>query len=251
MRSSGSSRDSVSTKGHIIEIRGIPVEVAKKDIKNLHVGVYPPDGHVRVAAPRRLKDDAIRLAVVTRIGWIRRQQARFHRQERQTRREMVSGESHYLAGRRYRLRIIERDVAPEVRLRKRTLEIVARPGSDRARREEILHAYYRKRLHDALPLLIAAWEPLLGVKVSDWRVKRMKTRWGSCNAAARRIWVNLELAKKPAGCLEYIVVHEMLHLLERHHNDNFKDRMQRLLPNWRRYRDELNQSPLAHYDWRY
>jgi len=150
------------------------------------------------------------------------------------------------------LRVVEQGGPPSVRVKnKRTIEIKVRPGSDRSRREAILNRFYRARLQDQIPPLIAAWEPLLGVRVSSWGIKRMKTRWGSCNASARRIWVNLELAKKPAGCLEYIVVHEMLHLVQRAHNREFKARLELLLPNWRRHRNQLNQEPLANADWRY
>ncbi len=239
-------------KGFCLDIRGIAVEVIHKDIKNLHVGVYPPNGRVRVAAPLRLDDEAVRLAVVSRLGWIRRQRAEFERQERQSRREFVTGESHYFKGRRYRLNVTEHDSRPTLRLlNNTTMELRTRPGDNRDTREAVLYQWYRCQLRNQLPPLLAKWEPKVGVTVDDLRIKKMKTRWGSCNIEAKRVWLNLELAKKPVSCLEYIVVHEMVHLIERSHNDRFQALMDRLLPQWRMYRDELNRAPLAHADWRY
>lgn len=235
-----------------IEVSGIPVEIVRKEIKNLHVGVYPPSGRVRVAVPLRLDDEAVRLAVISRLGWIRRKQKEFEGQVRQSRREFVTGESHYFEGRRYRLDVIERDAPPTVKLRNNTrLELGVRPNSDREAREAVLHRWYRRHLRDQLPPLVAKWEPELGVTVEDVRIKKMKTLWGSCNIEARRIWLNLELAKKPSSCLVYILVHEMVHLLERHHNDRFRELMDNFLPQWRSYQDELNRAPLAHEDWQY
>ena len=235
-----------------IDVRGTPVEVVRKDIKNLHVGVYPPNGRVRVAAPLRLDDDAVRLAVISRLGWIRRKQAEFEQQDRQSQREFVTGESHYFEGRRYRIDVTERDGPPTVRLlNNTTMALSVRPGADRDKREAVLHRWYRCQLRDRLPALLAKWEPKVGVQIAEVRIRKMKTCWGTCNRDARRIWLNLELAKKPASCLEYIVVHEMVHLIERHHNDRFRDLMDRLIPQWRLHRDELNRAPLAHVDWRY
>lgn len=235
-----------------IDVGGTPVEVVRKNIKHLHLGVYPPEGQVRVAAPTYVDDDAVRLAVVARLGWIRRRQAEFRRQDRQTQRRLVSGESHYVDGRRYRLAVVEHDGPSVVRLRNRTtMELRVRPTADRDAREAVLQRWYRRRIRERLPALLAAWEPRLGVQVAEVRIRRMKTRWGTCNADARRIWLNLELAKKPASCLEYIVVHEMVHLIERRHNDRFRELMDGVMPRWRSYRDELNRAPLAHEDWRY
>lgn len=224
----------------------------RKDIKNLHLGVYPPNGRVRVAAPLHLDDQAVRLAVISRLGWIRRQQNGFEQQARQSEREMVTGESHYVEGRRYRLDVIEHEGRPSVSLRNNTImELRIRPGTDRDKREALLHRWYRRRLRAQIPALLAKWEPQIGVAVAEWRIKKMKTRWGACNPAARRIWLNLELAKKPAQCLEYILVHEMVHLLERHHTDRFRHLMASLMPHWHLYREELNRLPLAHEDWTY
>lgn len=233
-----------------IMVRDIPVEIVRKDIKNLHLGVYPPDGRVRVAVPLRLDNEAVRLAVIARLGWIRRQRQAFEQQARQSEREMVTGESHYVAGRRYRLNVIEHAGPASVHLpNMRTLELRVRAGSSRDARATVLERWYRQRLREQIPALIAKWEPEIGVTVAAWGIKRMKTRWGTCTIAARRIWLNVELAKKSAACLEYILVHEMVHLRERHHNVRFTQTMDRLLPQWRQYRDELNQAPLANEDW--
>ena len=242
----------MNTKDQSIKVRGVPVEIVRKNIKNLHLGVYPPSGRVRIAAPLRLSDDAVRLAVTTRLGWIRRQQAKFNGQERQSERQMVSGESHYVRGRRYRLDIVEDDASRPISLRNNArLEVPIRLGTSRLDRDIVLQKWYRQQLRNQLPPLIAKWELRIGVKVAECRIKKMKTRWGSCNAAARRIWLNLELAKKRPSSLEYILVHEMVHLLERHHNDRFKNYMDRVMPQWRLYREELNRSPLAHENWSY
>jgi len=242
----------VTIEPHHIEVGGIPIEVLHKEIKNLHVGVYPPNGRVRVAAPLYLDDEAVRLAVISRLGWIRRQQVAFEQQDRQSNREMVTGESHYFGGRRYRLNLIEQDGPASVRLVNNTaMELRVRPGTYRDKREAVLHEWYRKQLRQQLPPLLAKWQPKMDVTVAELRIKKMKTRWGSCNAEARRIWVNLELAKKPASCLEYILVHEMVHFLERHHNEFFRDLMDKLMPAWRLHREELNRAPLAHETWRY
>ncbi len=242
----------MSTDGHQIAVGGLDVEVVRKSIKNLHLGVYPPNGRVRVAAPLAVSDEAVRLAVIGKLAWIKRQQEKFHSQDRQSRREMVSGESHYFLGRRCRLRVVEREGQSKVVLRSRSyLDLFVPAGMETDRREAVLHRWYRRQLRSLIPPLIAKWEPLLGVQVGDWGIRRMKTRWGTCNAEASRIWVNLELAKKPVQCLEYIIVHEMMHLLERHHDDRFAGLMDRHLPSWHLYRDELNAAPLAHESWSY
>ena len=215
-------------------------------------GVYPPNGRVRVAAPLYLDDDAVRLAVISRLGWIRRKQADFERQNRQSQREFVTGESHYFQGRRYRLDVTEHNSPPTVRLlNNTTIALSVRPGTDRDMREAVLYRWYRRELRGQLPALLAKWAPRVGVTVADVRIRKMKTLWGSCNIEARRIWLNLELVKKPASCLEYVLVHEMVHLIERRHNARFRELMDRFMPQWRMHRDELNRAPLAHADWRY
>jgi predicted metal-dependent hydrolase len=237
---------------HQIEVNGLMVDVVRKDIKNLHLAVYPPSGRIRVAVPLRLDDEAVRLAVISRLAWIKRHQTKFKEQERQTKREYVSGESHYFQGGRYRLNVINRDGVGKVVLRnKKIIDLYARPISSTAQRARLMAAWYRTYLKDTIPELIAKWEKLMGVKVPEWGIKQMKTKWGTCNIEAGRIWLNLELAKKSPRCLEYIVVHEMVHLLERLHTDRFRALMNQFLPQWQLIRDELNREPLAHEDWEY
>jgi predicted metal-dependent hydrolase len=242
----------VTTDRKHIDVGGIAVEVVHKPIKNLYVGVYPPNGRVRVAAPLRLDDEAVRLAVVSRLKWIRRQQAGFTLQDRQSEREMVTGESHYYQGRRYLLDVIDHEGPPTVRIvNNTTMQLRIRAGADRDRCDAALQKWYRGQLKNQLPSLVAKWEQKAGVSVAEVRIKKMKTRWGSCKADAGRIWLNLELAKKPASCLEYILVHEIVHLFERHHTERFRDRMDALMPTWRIQRQELMRAPLAHEEWRY
>lgn len=242
----------MTTDTHQIKVSGLTVDVVRKDIKNLHLAVYPPAGRVRVAAPLRVNDEAVRLAVISRLAWIKRQRTKFTSQARQSEREYVSGESHYFQGNRYRLNVIYQAGVPRVAIRnKSTLDLTVREGSERAQRETVLLEWYRQHLKELVPELIAKWEPVIGVKVADWRVKQMKTKWGTCNIEAGRIWLNLELAKKSAQCLEYIIVHEMVHLLERHHNDHFAELMNRFMPQWRLHREELNRSALGHEEWGY
>ncbi len=237
---------------HQIVVNDIVVDVVRKDIKNLHLAVYPPYGRVRVAVPLYIEDDAVRLAVISKLPWIQRQQKQFLTQERQTERRYIAGESHYFEGQRYLLNIEYRDETPSVKIRnKKILELIVRPGSDAAQRESILLRWYREQLKQQLAPLIDRWQAIIDVQVDDWRVKQMKTKWGSCNIEARRIWLNLELAKKPVQCLEYIIVHELVHLLERHHNDRFTQLMDTFLPNWRMIRNELNREPLAYENWDY
>lgn len=233
-------------------VAGISVDVQRKDIKNLHVGVYPPAGRVRVAAPLRLDDEAVRLAVISRLGWIRRQQAAFTQQDRQSQRELVSGESHYFRGRRYRLEVIERPGPASVSIRNNTvLSMQMSPGLDADVRADLLDRWYRNQLRAAIPGLLDKWLPKLGVPAPEVRIRKLKTLWGSCNAEAGRIWLNLELIKKPPTCLEFILVHELAHLIERHHNERFLAIMDRAMPTWRASREELNRSPLAHEGWSY
>jgi predicted metal-dependent hydrolase len=240
------------TERYHIEVSGLSVEVVRKDIKHFYIGVHPPSGRVRVSAPSRFDDDAVRMAIISRLGWIRRKRAVFAKQERQSQREFVTGESHFFAGRRYRLDVTERNCPPTVHLLNNTkIGLSVRPGTDRDKREAIFHRWYREHLHAQVPPLLAKWEPKMEVTVNEVRIKKMKTLWGSCNIRAKRVWLNLELAKKPHSCLVYVLVHEMVHLLERDHNDRFRELMDGFLPQWRTYRDELNTAPLAHEDWRY
>ncbi len=240
----------MTTETRRLTVGGIAVEVVRKDIKNLHLGVYPPHGRVRVAAPLLVKDEAVRLAVIDRLGWIKRQRARFASQPRQSRREMVNGESHYFMGRRYRLRVHEQDGPGRVAIRGlSSLDLFVRPGTAADQREAVLLRWHREQLRLVVPALLKKWQVQLGVPVAEYGIKKMKTKWGSCSRSARRIWLNLELAKKPMRCIEYIVVHEMLHLRHRRHDDEFVALLDKRLPTWRQARAELNRMPLAHEEW--
>ena len=242
----------MTTEVRDLPVSGIKVEVVRKDIKNLHLGVYPPHGRVRVAAPLVISDDAVRLAVIDKLGWIRRQKASFAAQPRQSQREMVNGESHYFLGQRYRLRVHERDAPARVAVRGiASLDLFVRSGTTADQREAVLLRWHREQLRALIPPLLEKWQPMLGVQVADWGIRKMKTKWGSCNPASRRVWFNLELAKKPVQCLEYIVVHELVHLLERHHNDRFAGLIEAHLPQWRQYREMLRKAPLGHEEWQY
>jgi predicted metal-dependent hydrolase len=227
------------------------VEVVRKDIKHLHLAVYPPDGRVRVAAPLRVEEEAVKLAVVTRLGWIRRKQESLRLQDRQSEREYVTGETHYFLGRRLRLRLVDEPRSSVRVAGPDSLEMRVPAETSAKKRGQVMHEWYRRELRDRVPALLERWEPRVGVDVSAVGIKRMRTRWGSCNADARRVWLNLELAKKPPRCTEYVLVHEMVHILERRHNERFRSLMDDFLPSWRLHRDALNQEPLAYEDWTY
>lgn len=232
-----------------LELAELAVEVVRKPIKNLHLGVYPPDGRVRIAAPERMSMDAIRLFAVGKLPWIRRQQARFSAQEREGQPEYIERESHYLWGRRYLLRIRETGSTPSVRLKARTLDLYVRPGADAAQRKGAMEAWYRDQLREALPPLLKKWQKLLGVQPHRVHLQRMKTKWGSCNPALGSIRLNTELARKPAECLEYVLVHELAHLIDPTHSNNFLALLDNSMPAWREIRATLNSLPLSHNDW--
>ncbi len=229
----------------------IEVDVVLKEIKNIHLSVYPPTGRVRISAPSGMKIDTLRLYAISRLGWIKKQRRKLQGQERETPREYLNRESHYLWGKRYLLKIVERDAPPFVDLQHSAIILHIRPGASEERKQVVLDEWYRQQLKVAIANLIALWEKRVGVGVQEFGIKKMKTRWGTCNPEARRIWVNLELAKKPRVCLEYIVVHEMVHLLEHHHNDRFVLLMDNVMPNWRSVRDDLNRLPVKHEEWIY
>jgi predicted metal-dependent hydrolase len=240
----------MNTEPHHIIVGGVRVEVVRKGIKNLHLAVYPPHGRVRVAAPLTVSDDAVRLAVVNRMGWIKRQRAKFEAQSRQSVRAYVSGETHYFLGQRYRLKLVEGASAGKVHVRNsRTLELQVRRGSDRQVRKRVLFAWYRQELRRRALPLIEKWAATMEIPVPAWGIKRMKTKWGTCNVEARRIWLNLELIKKPPQCLDYIIVHELAHFFERKHSDRFVAHIERFIPQWQLVRQELNAAPLSHEEW--
>jgi predicted metal-dependent hydrolase len=234
-----------------IELGGTTLHVVRKDIKHVHLSVYPPAGAVRVAAPTRMSLDTIRLFTISKLAWIRQQQKKLRDQARETPREYLDRESHHVWGRRVLLKITERDAAPEVELRGAKLLLQIRPGTDEPTRDAIIAAWYRQTLREAVQPLLDTWERRLKVSVAGFYIQRMKTKWGSCNAAARTIRLNTELAKKPRECLEYIVVHELAHLCERTHGPRFVVIMDRVLPNWRDTRELLNRLPARHERWAY
>jgi predicted metal-dependent hydrolase len=235
-----------------ITIGNTTIDVIRKDIKNLHLAVYPPNGRVRIAAPLSFDDEAVRLFAVSKLTWVKKQQTKYRDQERQTEREYVSGENHYFKGRRYILRVKQARTRQEVVIRNKTyIELYMRESSTKEERERVMTEWYRKQLKMQIPALMEKWEKITGVEVKTWGVKQMKTKWGSCNIGAGRVWINLELAKKPVHSLEYIILHEMLHIKERNHNERFIGYMDRYMPRWRIYKKELNRIILSHAEWSY
>lgn len=225
------------------------IDVEQKDIKNIHLSVYPPVGKVRISAPLRMDLDTIRVFTLSKLSWIRKQQAKIRGQEREAPREFLNRESHYFRGKRYLLQVIEYEAPPRIEQKHSKLILYVRPGTPLEKRQIVIEEWYRSQLKLILPELIEKWEKKLNVKVNEFGIKKMKTKWGTCNREAKRIWVNLELAKKPTECLEYIVVHEMVHFLERNHNDRFIAYMNQFLPKWQFYKDELNRLPVKHESW--
>jgi len=215
------------------------------------VVVHPPTGRVRISAPSRMSLDTIRVFAISKLGWIKQQQKKLREQERETPREYLDRESHYVWGKRYLLTVFESNQAPSIELKHSRMLLRMRPGTDERRRQTLVEGWYREQLKRALPQLIAKWEPLMGVKVARFFVQRMKTKWGSCSPETRGIRLNTDLAKKPRECLEYIVVHEMLHLLEPTHNVHFVALMDQFIPKWKFYRDQLNCLPVSHENWAY
>lgn len=234
-----------------LTIGDVNVEVIHKNIKNVHLSVYPPAGRVRIAAPLRMDLDTIRVFAISKLSWIRKQQHKLLKQEREAPREYLTRESHYFFGKRYLLKVITHNAPPKVTLKHSTIELYTRKQSDTAAREATMNEWYRMKLKEIVPELIAKWEKVMNVQVEEFGIRKMKTKWGTCNRNAKRIWLNLELAKKPVSCIEYVVVHEMVHLLEKSHNEIFVAYMTRFLPQWRFLKDELNRLPISHIDWGY
>ena len=234
-----------------LEIGDITVDVLFKDIKNVHLSVHPPTGKVRISAPRRTSVQALRLFAISKLGWIKRQKRKLREQERETPREFVERESHYVWGKRYLLSVSEHEATPSVELKHNRMVLHVRPGADRSKREATVEGWYREQIRQAVPALIDRWEPRVRVKVARFYVQRMKTKWGSCNPGAHTLRLNTELAKKPKACLEYIVVHEMIHLLEPTHNARFVSLMDRFMLNWQQHRKVLNRLPVRREEWTY
>lgn len=233
-----------------IHLGEITIIVTRKDVKNVHLSVHPPNGRVTLVTPKKTRPEVARAYAASRIGWIRNQQRRLRSQARETPRQFVGRESHFVWGRRYLLTITEQDTKPSVKLSHRRMVLTVRPGTSREKREIIVHRWHKSLLHEAVPRLIRKWERKLGVSVTAYFLQRMKTKWGGCNHRACTIRLNTELVKKPKDLLEYVVVHEMLHLLEHTHNERFIALLTRHYPTWREARAELNELPLTAEVWR-
>ena len=234
-----------------VKLGDIAVDVVLKDIKNVHLSVHPPTGRVTISAPSRMSLDTIRVFAISKLSWIKQQQRKLQEQERETPREYLDRESHYVWGKRYLLKVIEADQPPSVELSHSRMVLRVRPGTDQAKRQVILEEWYREQVKQAVPPLVAKWEPLIGVKVARIFVQRMKTKWGSCNHHAHTVRLNTDLAKKPRECLEYLVVHELVHLLEPTHNARFIALMNQFMPKWQSHRQILNRLPVRHEHWGY
>lgn len=242
----------MSTETIIISSSNIEIEVIRKDIKNMHLAVYPPTGRIRLAAPKKTDNEVVRLFAISKIGWIKKHIKNFNDQPRESPKEYISGESHYFLGKRYLLQIKEHD-GPNKILTKghKTIQLCIKPTTSNQAKANLLKEWHRQELKLILPELISKWEKVIGVKCNDWGVKQMRTKWGACNVDEKRIWLNLELAKKPVICIEYIIAHELVHLLERNHNERFVSHMNKFMPKWQMHREELNKLPAVHWDWGY
>lgn len=228
-----------------IVVGGISMQLLHKPIKTLRIVVYPPDGRVRVSAPWHLSAEDIYMAIFSRLSWIKEKQAKFQGRPRKPKQEMLTGESHYIFGREYQLEVIERRGRQEIRLSDgNIIQLFVSPGTDTEKRLKVLTEWYGEQLKGKITDLLNKWQPIIGKQVNDWGIKKMKTKWGSCNITKGRIWLNLELAKKPIECLEYVLVHELVHLWERYHNDRFRFYMDKYLPQWQEYSDILDREPL-------
>lgn len=234
-----------------LQLGEISLYVVRKDIKNVHLSVHPPTGRVRIAAPERMSLDTVRVFAIAKLPWIKRQQQKLREQERETSREYLDRESHYVWGKRYLLKVIEENRAPAVELVHSRMVLHVRPRTDTQKRASIVEEWYREQLRSAIPPLVEKWQRIMGVKVRRVYVQRMKTKWGSCNHRARSIRLNTDLARKSRECLEYIVVHEMVHLLEPTHSERFIHLMDQYMPKWQFRREALNSLPLRHEHWGY
>ena len=232
-----------------IRLGDVEIAVTRKAVKNVHLSVHPPAGHVTLVAPTGTRLEVARAYAISKLGWIHDQQAKMLSQARETPRQFVERESHTLWGRHYLLSVVEKDAKPAVKLDHRRITLTVRPGSKLAKRKEAIEEWHRALLHEAVPALIRKWEAKLGVKVTRYYLQRMKTKWGGCNHRAGNIRLNTELVKKPKDLLEYVVVHEMLHLVEPTHSERFVALLEQHYPTWREARAELNELPLGAEAW--
>lgn len=240
----------MSTSTEKIAVSNFEIDVVRKNIKNMHLAVYPPDGRIRLAVPKDTDEEVLRLFAISKLSWIKKHIKNFKEQDRETERTFVSGESHYYQGNRYLLEVIEHKGYGKVVLSgNKKMRLFVKPDAPTEEKARVVKEWYRKQLKKQIPELLEKWEKTIGVNANEWGVKLMRTKWGACNTDAKRIWLNLELAKKPKICLEYIIVHELVHLLERNHNDKFIAYMDQFMPKWRQHRDVLNSLPIVHQDW--
>lgn len=229
-----------------IQVLDLTIDVVKKDIKNLHLSVYPPTGRIHISSPKDLNDEAIRLFAVSKIRWIKKHQKGFYEQLREQPREYIDGESHYFDGSRYLLKVIEQNGKHHIKIKNKTvIELYVNPNTSTDGKQKVFTEWYRSHLKNIVPELIQKWEKIIDVDCENWEIKKMKTQWGSCKIEKKKIILNLKLAKKPRYCLEYIIVHELVHLLERNHNDNFRAYLNKYMPNWKSIKDELNNLPVT------
>ncbi len=233
-----------------IQLGEIAVAVMCKEIQHVHLSVHPPNGRVTLVAPKGTRLEVARAYAISRLGWIREKQSQMRGQARETPRQFIERESHSLWGKRYLLSVREENTKPSITLTHRRIMLTVRPASSRAKRQAIMHEWHKSLLHNAVPGLIRKWEPRLGVKVAGYFLQRMKTKWGGCNHRTRNIRLNTELVKKPKDLLEYVVVHEMLHLITPTHSEQFLTLMAKHYPSWREARAELNELPLAAEIWK-
>lgn len=232
-----------------IRLGDLVIALTRKNVKHVHLSVHPPKGRISLVAPTGTRVEVARAYAISKLAWIRDQQAKLRAQARETPLRFVTRESHQLWGRRYLLALVERDEKPSVRLSHRKIILSVRPGSGAAKREDVMHEWHKSLLHAVVPGLIKKWEPKLGVKVNGYFLQRMKTKWGSCNHRAGNIRLNTELVKKPKDLVEYVVIHEMVHLIEPMHSDRFVGLLTRHYPSWRDARAELNELPVATEAW--
>jgi predicted metal-dependent hydrolase len=231
---------------HQINLGNINIAIIAKDIKNVHLAVLPPLGRVRISAPKRMNLEAIRMFAITKLSWIKRQQSKMLKQEREGVKNYVNRESHYFLGKRYLLKVVEVNHKPTVLLNHSNIVLNIKPNFSPEQRQILLQEWYRFKLKETAIKMIKKWERKMNVEVGELAIRKMKTRWGSCNQQSKKIHLNLELAKKPLQCLEYIIVHEMVHLLERKHSERFVACMNKFLPNWKSYKENLNRLPTAY-----
>ena len=234
-----------------ITLQKLKISTTRKDIKNIHLGVYPPDGKIRASIPLKTSDETLRLFLISKTSWIKKQQVKFLQQERQSKREYVSGESHYLFGNRYRLNVIDTNESPKIKIHKKThLNLYVKSNTSLQQKEKLFERFYRLELEKIIPKLLKKWGKKVGVDVNQVKIRKMKTKWGTCDAKKKQILLNLEMAKKPPHCIDYVFVHELVHMIERNHTDRFIELLESAYPKWKKSKQELNHGILSYSVWK-